>query len=42
MGHIFMFTDDHGKIADDLADFGLTEGSNRVHGGQRIINRKSI
>lgn len=38
--HIFIFTDNDGKIADDLIDFGLTEGSNRVHIGQGTINRK--
>lgn len=38
--HIFIFTDDNGKIADKLIDFGLTEGSNRVHVGQGTINRK--
>ena len=38
--HIFIFTDDKGKIADDLVDFGLTEGSNRIHIGQGTANRK--
>jgi hypothetical protein len=38
--HIFIFTDDYGKVADELKDFGLTEGSNRVHVGQGTINRK--
>lgn len=38
--HIFIFTDDNGKVADELVDFGLTEGSNRVHVGQGTINRK--
>ena len=38
--HIFIFTDDNGKIADDLVDFGLTEGSNRIHVGQGTTNRK--
>lgn len=38
--HIFIFTDDHGIVADKLVDFGLTEGSNRVHVGQGTTNRK--
>lgn len=38
--HIFIFTDDNGKVADDLVDFGLTEGSNRIHVGQGTANRK--
>lgn len=38
--HIFIFTDDNGKIADELINFGLTEGSNRAHVGQGTINRK--
>jgi hypothetical protein len=38
--HIFIFTDDNGKVADELLDFGLTEGSNRVHVGQGTTNRK--
>ncbi len=38
--HIFIFTDDDGKDADELVDFGLTEGSNRVHVGQGTTNRK--
>ncbi|HEX8676639.1 MAG TPA: VOC family protein, partial [Segetibacter sp.] len=37
--HIFIFTDDHGKIADELVLFGLTEGSSRVHQGQGTTNR---
>lgn len=32
--HIFIFTDDNGKIADQLVEFGLTEGSNRFHVGK--------
>jgi hypothetical protein len=32
--HIFVFTDGNGEIADKLVDFGLTEGSNRIHVGQ--------
>lgn len=38
--HIFIFTDNNGKVADELVDFGLTEGSNRVHVGQGTANRK--
>ena len=38
--HIFIFTDDNGKVADELVRFGLTEGSNRVHAGQGTTNRK--
>lgn len=38
--HIFIFTNDHGKIADQLVEFGFTEGSNRVHIGQGTTNRK--
>ena len=38
--HIFIFTDDKGKIADELVTFGLTEGSNRIHVGQGTANRK--
>jgi hypothetical protein len=38
--HIFIFTNDQGKTADQLVEFGLTEGSNRVHVGQGTTNRK--
>jgi hypothetical protein len=38
--HIFIFTDDNGKIADKLVEFGLVEGSKRVHVGQGTTNRK--
>jgi hypothetical protein len=38
--HIFIFTDDTGKVADELVHFGLTEGSNRIHVGQGTTNRK--
>lgn len=38
--HIFVFIDDKGKVADELVDFGLTEGSSRVHDGQGTTNRK--
>ena len=37
--HIFIFTNDNGKIADELVLFGLTEGSSRVHPGQGTTNR---
>ena len=38
--HIFIFTNDKGKIADELVLLGLTEGSNRIHLGQGTTNRK--
>jgi Glyoxalase-like domain len=38
--HIFIFTDDNGKVADELVDCGFTEGSNRIHVGQGTTNRK--
>jgi hypothetical protein len=38
--HIFIFTNDQGKVADQLVAFGLKEGSNRVHAGQGTTNRK--
>lgn len=38
--HIFIFTADKGKVADKLVEFGLVEGSNRVHVGQGTANRK--
>ncbi len=38
--HIFIFTDDNGKVADELVEFGLIEGSNLVHVGQGTTNRK--
>ncbi|WP_298392341.1 hypothetical protein [Flavobacterium sp.] len=38
--HIFIITTDKGKIADKLVDFGLTEGSSRIHIGQGTTNRK--
>jgi hypothetical protein len=38
--HIFIFTNNNGKIAEELVQFGLTEGSSRVHVGQGTTNRK--
>ena len=38
--HIFIFTNDYGKIADELIEFGLKEGSSRIHNGQGTTNRK--
>ena len=38
--HIFIFTDDNGKVADQLVKLGMIEGSNRVHVGQGTTNRK--
>lgn len=38
--HIFIFTDNDGKVAGELVEFGLTEGSHRIHTGQGTTNRK--
>lgn len=38
--HIFIFTNDQGKVADKLVEFGFVEGSHRVHTGQGTTNRK--
>lgn len=38
--HIFIFSNNKGKEADDLVEFGFTEGSSRMHPGQGTINRK--
>ena len=38
--HIFIFSNNKGKEADKLIDFGLTEGSSRTHPGQGTTNRK--
>jgi len=38
--HIFIFSSSKGKEAEELRNFGLTEGSNRVHPGQGTTNRK--
>ncbi|MBL7839676.1 MAG: VOC family protein [Cyclobacteriaceae bacterium] len=38
--HIFIFTEDQGRIAEELVKFGLIEGSSRVHTGQGTTNRK--
>lgn len=38
--HIFIFTTDNGQVADELVEFGLTEGSSRIHPGQGTTNRK--
>ncbi len=38
--HIFIFSTRDGLEANDLVDFGLSEGSNRVHKGQGTRNRK--
>ena len=40
--HIFIFTDNKGKAADDLVSFGLTEGESRVHEGQGTTNRTFV
>lgn len=38
--HIFIFSNNGGKEADKLVEFGLTEGSSRIHPGQGTTNRK--
>ncbi len=38
--HIFIFSANKGNEAEDLINFGMAEGSNRVHPGQGTINRK--
>ena len=40
VNHIFIFTTDYNKAAQELIDFGFTEGSSRVHPGQGTQNRK--
>ena len=37
--HIFIFTDTHGKIAEELISFGFTANESRVHKGQGTMNR---
>ncbi|WPY98348.1 VOC family protein [Christiangramia sp. OXR-203] len=38
--HIFIFSNKKGIEADDLVEFGFTEGVSRVHPGQGTTNRK--
>ena len=38
--HIFIFSNNNGKEADELLEFGFVEGSSRVHQGQGTTNRK--
>ncbi|MFY0685664.1 MAG: VOC family protein [Cyclobacteriaceae bacterium] len=38
--HIFIFSSEQGREADELIQFGLVEGSNRIHPGQGTRNRK--
>lgn len=38
--HLFIFTGDDGKIADELIRLGFVEGSSRIHVGQGTTNRK--
>jgi hypothetical protein len=38
--HIFIFSKNNGAEADELVEFGFTEGSSRIHPGQGTINRK--
>jgi hypothetical protein len=40
--HIFIFTTDPAKNAEELISFGLTEGSSRVHEGQGTSNRTFV
>jgi hypothetical protein len=40
--HIFIFTENKGKLADELVAFGLTEGGSRVHEGQGTANRTFV
>jgi len=40
VNHIFIFTDNYDKAAQELIDFGFIEGSSRVHPGQGTQNRK--
>ena len=38
--HLIIFSNDQGREADELVQFGLLEGSNRIHPGQGTRNRK--
>lgn len=38
--HFFIFSSNKGQIANELVEFGITEGSNRIHRGQGTANRK--
>lgn len=38
--HIFIFCDNHDEVANELIEFGLKEGSNRIHPNQGTQNRK--
>ncbi|NHF60103.1 hypothetical protein FK220_012165 [Flavobacteriaceae bacterium TP-CH-4] len=38
--HIFIFSNNDGKEANRLVEFGLTESSSRIHPGQGTTNRK--
>jgi len=38
--HIFIFSKNGGKEADNLVNYGFTEGSSCVHVGQGTTNRK--
>ncbi len=38
--HIFIFSNQQGREADELVKFGFTEGSSRMHPGQGTTNRK--
>lgn len=38
--HLIIFSNHKGGEADELLEFGLVEGSNRIHPGQGTRNRK--
>jgi hypothetical protein len=38
--HIIIFTEDKGREAEELLEYGLIEGSSRFHPGQGTANRK--
>jgi len=40
INHIFIFCDNHDEVAQELIDFGFTEGSGRIHPNQGTENRK--
>ena len=40
INHIILFSKMQGQEADELHNFGLTEGSHRIHPGQGTRNRK--
>ena len=40
INHIFIFCDNHDDVAQELIDFGFTEGTSRIHPNQGTRNRK--